>query len=53
MRWLLLALAVGLVLAALAQRDAQRRESVYLIDAAGVAILVLGADVHRRAARRC
>jgi hypothetical protein len=30
------------VLAALARRDAQRRESVYLIDAAGVAILALG-----------
>jgi MYXO-CTERM domain-containing protein len=41
-RWLLLALAVGLVLAALARREAHRRESVYLIDAAGVAMLVLG-----------
>jgi hypothetical protein len=41
-RWLLLALALGLVLAALARRDARRRESVYLIDAAGVAILLLG-----------
>jgi hypothetical protein len=40
-RWLLLVVAAGLVLAALARRDAQRRESVYLIDAAGVAILVL------------
>jgi hypothetical protein len=40
-RWLLLVLAGGLVLAALARRDRQRRESVYLIDAAGVAILVL------------
>lgn len=42
-RWLLLALAIALVLAALARRDVQRRESVYLIDAAGVAILALGA----------
>jgi hypothetical protein len=41
-RWLLLAAAVVLVLAALARRDRERRESVYLIDAAGVAILVLG-----------
>ncbi|HEV7772845.1 MAG TPA: hypothetical protein VGO48_06105 [Conexibacter sp.] len=42
LRWVLLALAIVLVLAALARRDAQRRESVYLIDAAGVAILALG-----------
>lgn len=41
-RWLLLALAIVLVLIALARRDVERRESVYLIDAAGVAILVLG-----------
>lgn len=41
-RWLLLALAIGLVLAALARRDVQRRESVYLIDAAGATILLLG-----------
>lgn len=41
-RWILLALAIGLVLAALARRDVDRRESVYLIDAAGVAILLLG-----------
>ncbi|MGN6188270.1 MAG: hypothetical protein ACTHOE_05190 [Conexibacter sp.] len=41
-RWLLLASAVVLVLAALARRDRERRESVYLVDAAGVAILVLG-----------
>lgn len=41
-RWVLLALAIGLVLAALARRDRERRESVYLIDAAGVAILLLG-----------
>jgi hypothetical protein len=41
-RWLLLASAVALVLAALARRDRERRESVYLIDAAGVAILALG-----------
>ncbi|HZV74697.1 MAG TPA: hypothetical protein VFF79_13365 [Conexibacter sp.] len=41
-RWLLLVLAIALVLAALARRDGQRRESVYLIDAAGVAILLLG-----------
>jgi hypothetical protein len=42
LRWVLLALAIMLVLAALARRDGQRRESVYLIDAAGVAILALG-----------
>jgi len=42
LRWVLLALAIVLVLAALARRDARRRESVYLIDAAGVAILALG-----------
>lgn len=42
MRWILLLLAGGLVLAALARRDVQRRESVYLIDAAGIAILLLG-----------
>lgn len=41
-RWILLALAVALVLTALRQREAHRRESVYLIDAAGIAILVLG-----------
>jgi hypothetical protein len=41
-RWLLLAAAAALVLAALARRDRARRESVYLIDAAGVAILLLG-----------
>ncbi len=41
-RWLLLALAIALVLAALAWRDVQRRESVYLIDAAALAILALG-----------
>ena len=41
-RWLLLASAVAFVLAALARRDRERRESVYLIDAAGVTIVVLG-----------
>jgi hypothetical protein len=41
-RWVLLALAGALVLAALVGRETQRRESVYLIDAAGVAILLLG-----------
>ncbi len=41
-RWLLLALAIALVLGALSQRDAHRRESVYLINAAGIAILALG-----------
>lgn len=41
-RWLLLLSAVALVLAALARRDRERRESVYLIDAAGAAIVVLG-----------
>jgi hypothetical protein len=43
LRWLLLALAIAFVLAALARRDARRCESVYLIDAAGAAILALGA----------
>src|SRR6185312_11595503 len=42
MRWVLLAFAIVLVLTALARRDVERRESVYLIDAAGVAILALG-----------
>jgi hypothetical protein len=41
-RWLLLLSAIVLVLAALALRDRLRCESVYLVDAAGVAILVLG-----------
>lgn len=40
-RWVLLALAVGLVLGALQQRERRRRESVYLIDAAGLAIALL------------
>jgi len=40
-RWLLLALASGLVLGALHQRERRRRESVYLIDAAGLAIALL------------
>lgn len=42
LRWVLLALAIALVLAALARRDRQRRESVYLVDAAGVVVLALG-----------
>lgn len=42
LRWVLLVLAIALVLAALARRDVARRESVYLIDAAGVAMLALG-----------
>lgn len=41
-RWLLLASAVALVLAALARRDRARRESVYLVDAAGIVVVVLG-----------
>ncbi len=41
-RWVLLALAIGFTLTALARRDVARRESVYLIDAAGSAILLLG-----------
>ncbi len=41
-RWVLLALAIVLVLAALGRREERRRESVYLIDAAGLAILTLG-----------
>jgi hypothetical protein len=40
-RWLLLAVACGLVLGALQQRERRRRESVYLIDAAGLAIALL------------
>lgn len=41
-RWVLLALALAFALGALARRDVERRESVYLVDAAGVAILALG-----------
>lgn len=41
-RWVLLALALGFTLTALARRDVARRESVYLIDAAGIAVLVIG-----------
>jgi hypothetical protein len=41
-RWVLLALAIGLGLTALARRDIARRESVYLIDAAGIAVLLIG-----------
>jgi len=40
-RWVLLAIAIGLVLAALSQRERRRRESVYLVDAAGIAVLLL------------
>jgi len=42
LRWMLLALAIAFVLAALAWRERRHRESVYLVDAAGVAIVVLG-----------
>jgi len=41
-RWVLLLLAIGFTLAALGQRAARPREAVYLVDAAGVAILLLG-----------
>jgi hypothetical protein len=41
-RWVLLALAAGLVLGALSQRERRPRESVYLIDAAGVATALIG-----------
>ncbi|HEY4279130.1 MAG TPA: hypothetical protein VGM91_12990 [Conexibacter sp.] len=41
-RWTLLLAAIGLVLGALLLRDRQRRNSVYLIDAAGVALLTIG-----------
>jgi hypothetical protein len=41
-RWVLLALAIGLVLGALSQRERRPRESVYLIDAAGVATALIG-----------
>lgn len=40
-RWLLLALALGFAAGALTLRDRRRRESVYLVDAAGVAVVVL------------
>jgi hypothetical protein len=42
-RWILLLLAIGFALAALTQRDRRRRESVYLVDAAGIAIVALSA----------
>ncbi|MCW2953155.1 MAG: hypothetical protein JWQ48_2325, partial [Conexibacter sp.] len=41
-RWILFLVAIGLVFGALVLRDRRRRESVYLIDAAGLAMLVLG-----------
>lgn len=41
-RWVLLLAAVLLLAGALLLRDRHRRDSVYLIDAAGVAILALG-----------
>ena len=41
-RWILLLAAILLLGGSLVLRDRHRRESVYLIDAAGVAILVLG-----------
>jgi hypothetical protein len=41
-RWVLLTLAIGLVLGALSQRDRRRRASVYLIDAAGIAVVLIG-----------
>ncbi|MDR9372734.1 hypothetical protein Q5424_26780, partial [Conexibacter sp. JD483] len=41
-RWVLLLAAVLLLAGALVLRDRERRNSVYLIDAAGVAVLALG-----------
>jgi len=41
-RWILLLAAIGLVLGALVLRDRNRRNSVYLIDAAGAALLTIG-----------
>ena len=41
-RWVLLAIAIGLVLGALTQRERRPRESIYLIDAAGVATALIG-----------
>jgi hypothetical protein len=42
LRWVLLAIAIGLVLGALSQRERRPRESVYLVDAAGVATALIG-----------
>jgi hypothetical protein len=41
-RWILLLLSLALLTGALVLRDRRRRESVYLVDSAGFAILVLG-----------
>ncbi len=40
-RWVLLAVAVGLIVGSLRLRGSQRRESVYLVDAAGLAVLAI------------
>jgi hypothetical protein len=41
-RWVLLFAALGLLVGALLLRDRHRAESVYLVDAAGVAVLAIG-----------
>jgi hypothetical protein len=41
-RWVLLFVALGLLVGALVLRDRHRAESVYLIDAAGFAVLAIG-----------
>jgi len=40
-RWVLLAIALGFVFGSLRLRDRHRRESVYLVDAAGLAVIAI------------